>query len=64
MKSASNEENWSSVRKKALLDYKYIDFTWSPYPDFFKRLTHDFDQQLYISSLLVSGQNKLWNNIW
>ena len=30
------------LEKKALLDYKYIDFTWSPYPDFFKRLTHDF----------------------
>ena len=47
------------LEKKALLDYKYIDFTWSPYTDFFKRLTHDFDQQLYISSLSVSGQNKL-----
>ena len=46
MESASNEENWSSVRKKALLDYKYIDFTWSPYPEFFKRLTHDFGQKL------------------
>ena len=46
MESASNEENWSSVRKKALLDDKHIDFTWSPYPDFFKRLTHDFGQKL------------------
>ena len=34
------------LEKKALLDYKYIDFTWSPYPDFFKRLTHDFGQKL------------------
>ena len=46
MESASNEENWSSVRKKALLDYKYYDFTRTPYPDFFKRLTHDFGQKL------------------
>ena len=34
------------LEKKALLDHKYIDFTWSPYPDFFKRLTHDFGQKL------------------
>ena len=47
------------LEKKALLGYKYIDFTWSPYTDFFKRLTHDFDQKLHICSLLVSGQNKL-----
>ena len=46
MESASNEENANSKKKKALLDYKYIDFTWSPYTDFFKRLTHDFGQKL------------------
>ena len=46
METASNEENCSSVRKTPLLDYKYIDLSWSPYSDFFKRLTYDFGQKL------------------
>ena len=46
------------VKKKP--SYTFFDFRQSPLLTFSKELTHDFDQKLKISSLLVSGQNRPW----
>ena len=59
MQSRSNEENLSSMRKKTLLGYKYIDFKWSPYWVSFIGLSHDFDEKLEISSMYVFWINEL-----
>ena len=45
------------VRKQTFLDYKNIDFKQWPYWVFSKGLTHDFGQNLEISSLFVFAQN-------